>query len=571
MMIKHSFSTRYSLIFILALVFPLGLFSQSQVLNIPNGLSGIGSTVSGNDIGIGTASPNTKLHIYNNVMDAPALILQGSTISSDAVYHYVGLRFDGDYGNATGNYSEIRSHSNMYAGWGSSLTFHTTATGQANTLVERMRILPNGNVGIGISQPDARLHISYPSIVTNFEGTQNTGIRVENKNATDHFSILGFGGWSDDYPRNLAQIGARMTDYGSYLYFGTSNNYAVGITNTAMVIDYNGKVGLGTTTPLTKLHINNGPNSDAAILATSSEENKLIVSSGFTQPAKCETFRITQQFSEDRNNGFIGFNRGNGTNGGFLTFGTNGIERLRIDTEGKVGIGTESPGYNSKLQVVGGGVGIGSSPFTVDASLHITSSFGGADRLLQMSPIGASKPALNLIASTNSTNSAQWWVWGVTPDNIWRIQDGTFFNGEEGFSINPSGNVGIGTTSLDTYRLNVAGNIRANEIIVNTSGADFVFDPGYNLLDLAEVEKYIEENKHLPDVAPASEMQTDGMNVSEMQTKLLQKIEELTLYIIEQKKVNQLQSKEIEILKQMILQNVNQKLNLDNNNCITKW
>ncbi|HEX2920404.1 MAG TPA: hypothetical protein VHO50_04480 [Bacteroidales bacterium] len=116
-------------------------------------------------------------------------------------------------------------------------------------------------------------------------------------------------------------------------------------------------------------------------------------------------------------------------------------------------------------------------------------------------------------------------------------------------TITPTGEMGIGTENPGTFKLNVAGNIRANEIVVNTEGADFVFYPEYNLPDLAGVEKYIEENKHLPDVPPASEMQTDGMSVSEMQTTLLQKIEEITLYLIDLKKENSELRNELQQLK----------------------
>jgi len=108
--------------------------------------------------------------------------------------------------------------------------------------------------------------------------------------------------------------------------------------------------------------------------------------------------------------------------------------------------------------------------------------------------------------------------------------------------INLNGNVGIGTTDPGNYKLNVAGSIRADEIKVNTTGADFVFEPTYKLRPLAEVETFIKQNKHLPNVAPAAEMQTNGVSMGEMQAKLLEKVEELTLYVIELKK-------EIEVLK----------------------
>jgi hypothetical protein len=98
-----------------------------------------------------------------------------------------------------------------------------------------------------------------------------------------------------------------------------------------------------------------------------------------------------------------------------------------------------------------------------------------------------------------------------------------------------AGNVLIGKTSQTntSYKLDVNGNIRANKVVVNTTGADFVFDSSYSLLQLDSVENYIRQNRHLPGIAPASEMQSQGIDVGENQTRLLQKIEELTLYIIE--------------------------------------
>lgn len=86
------------------------------------------------------------------------------------------------------------------------------------------------------------------------------------------------------------------------------------------------------------------------------------------------------------------------------------------------------------------------------------------------------------------------------------------------------------------YKLDVNGSIRANEVVVNTTGADFVFKNDYYLMKLKNLEQYIKQNKHLPDIPAACEMQTNGMSVSELNTTLLRKIEELTLYIIEQNK-----------------------------------
>ena len=96
-----------------------------------------------------------------------------------------------------------------------------------------------------------------------------------------------------------------------------------------------------------------------------------------------------------------------------------------------------------------------------------------------------------------------------------------------------NGNIGIGTSSPN-YKLDVNGTIRANEIIVNTTGADFVFADDYQLRPLSALKVFITENKHLPEIKSAQEMQENGVGVNELQTQLLQKIEELTLYILQQ-------------------------------------
>ena len=96
-----------------------------------------------------------------------------------------------------------------------------------------------------------------------------------------------------------------------------------------------------------------------------------------------------------------------------------------------------------------------------------------------------------------------------------------------------NGNIGIGTTN-PTAKLDVIGIIRAEEVkVCLNQGCDFVFDKNYNLMSIKDLNSFIAENKHLPEIAPAAEMENEGINISEMNAKLLQKIEELTLYIID--------------------------------------
>jgi hypothetical protein len=108
-------------------------------------------------------------------------------------------------------------------------------------------------------------------------------------------------------------------------------------------------------------------------------------------------------------------------------------------------------------------------------------------------------------------------------------------NNKAQLTILPSGNIGIGIKAPST-KLDVAGTIRATEIKVEAQTADFVFEDSYPLRTLDEVEAFIKENGHLPDIKCAEEMKSSGVNLAEMNKLLLQKIEELTLYEIERDK-----------------------------------
>ena len=113
-------------------------------------------------------------------------------------------------------------------------------------------------------------------------------------------------------------------------------------------------------------------------------------------------------------------------------------------------------------------------------------------------------------------------------------------------------NVCIGTTRPTSgARLTVAGNISVREVRVTANaGADFVFEEDYALRPLSELDQFVKENKHLPEIAPATQMVKEGVNTGAFQIQLLQKIEELTLYVIAQEKKIQSMEEEIRNLKQ---------------------
>ncbi|WP_437398692.1 hypothetical protein [Flagellimonas lutimaris] len=144
---------------------------------------------------------------------------------------------------------------------------------------------------------------------------------------------------------------------------------------------------------------------------------------------------------------------------------------------------------------------------------------------------------------------------------ILRLEDG---NGNLRMKVQSNGKVGIGTASPDA-KLTVKGDIHAEEVKVDLSvpGPDYVFKEDYDLKSLAEVKKYIEEHGHLPNIPSAQEMEENGIHLGEMNMKLLEKIEELTLYTLQQeqrlKEMEELQAelksqkRQIEELKALII------------------
>ncbi|MCA6488109.1 MAG: hypothetical protein IM534_09630 [Chitinophagaceae bacterium] len=107
------------------------------------------------------------------------------------------------------------------------------------------------------------------------------------------------------------------------------------------------------------------------------------------------------------------------------------------------------------------------------------------------------------------------------------------------FSFN-NGNIGIGTENTGPFKLAVEGTIGARKLKITQAvpWADYVFNDDYKLRSLQEVEKFIQQYKHLPEVPTTKEINEQGLDVAETQALLLKKIEELTLYMIEMKKEN---------------------------------
>jgi hypothetical protein len=119
------------------------------------------------------------------------------------------------------------------------------------------------------------------------------------------------------------------------------------------------------------------------------------------------------------------------------------------------------------------------------------------------------------------------------------------------------GNVAIGGTlntgNNEMPKLSVNGTVMAKKIkVTSSSWADFVFDPAYELPSLDNVKDYVKTHKHLPEIPSAATIEKEGIDIGEMNKKLLQKIEELTLYLIELKEKNQEQESAINKLNKRL-------------------
>ena len=202
------------------------------------------------------------------------------------------------------------------------------------------------------------------------------------------------------------------------------------------------------------------------------------------------------------------------TNAIDLVFKTNNVERARFNQTGSLGIG------------------MGSTPFTTGSKLALKQGWGswlefyrgaGAGYWSMANPSG--QDALTFYYVNDS---------GTPMFNI--------------FTLNNNGRVEIGEVTINTpteYRLYVEKGILTEAITVavknSADWSDFVFKPDYKLCPLKEVEQFIQTNQHLPNIPSSEEVISKGVNLAKMDAKLLQKIEELTLYVIDlQKQIDQL-------------------------------
>jgi hypothetical protein len=178
------------------------------------------------------------------------------------------------------------------------------------------------------------------------------------------------------------------------------------------------------------------------------------------------------------------------------------------------------------LNPLGGNVGIGTTNPAAKLDTRTGASYQTAAKVSHTGN-GDNPGQVLQISNGYGVAAGNYEVMGVYGNNF----------GTNYFTVKDNGNVGVGTAN-PTQKLSVNGTVRAKEVVVDTGWADYVFQPAYRVRPLAEVNAYIQQHRRLPDMPSAEEVREKGVGVGEMQVKLLAKIEELTLQMIQMDRQN---------------------------------
>ena len=358
-----------------------------------------------------------------------------------------------------------------------------------------MNFMPDGRIGIGTENPSKKLDVNGD---INLDGDL-----YKNGELLDFSKIWQQSGSNISYNNGNVGIGTaspyrKLEVYGSPIIRLKNSIEGTGAYGWIEFYDANSCMGeIGFKSSSNRLYINNETKGDIIMtggnigIGTKSPSKRLDVNG---------SINLTGELY--KNGELIDFS------GPWTEQGTNDVY---LNTGGNVGIGTDSP---SELLVIGEDLG--------------NCNNGNALVIGGINPY--SGPGIFIGQDANNYGQILW-----NPIDK-RFSIGTKTDGTLNWAtlVLHDEKVGIGT-AYPMYKLSVRGNIGCSELIIEdvTGWSDFVFEPDYKLMTLKELKAYIQKNKHLPEIPTAEEVEENGVSVGEMNAKLLQKIEELTLYIIQ--------------------------------------
>ena len=463
-----------------------------------------------------------------NVSKIPLAILAVFLLSGQAAFAQWATSGNSIYNTNSGNVGigktspgltldvagPIRSQSGtidlrVQAGWAGAAALGTISNNPLlliSNATERMRINTNGKIGIGTTWPIGTLHVSsgaYHGGGANasaddlvIEHATHGGISILTPNSA--IGQLVFG----DTEIKMAGI-VRYDHSDNSLFLGTNGADRLHINNI-------GNVGIGTASPVQLHHVHQTTGTSAGTSYSNSTTGATL------------TDGLYMGYDDQ---GYMWNYENTG-----LQFATNNTPRMTITADGNVGIGKPNP--VGAMHVVGG----------IHHNFLIEATTGNPDvSLVENGNIRAQ------IMYHTGANGIAFYADDTRTGYPWMGGTGLLF------ISGTNTNVGIGT-NFPSHKLTVNGYIRAEEVsVVPDVAPDFVFEDDYTLRTLEEVEQYIDEHGHLPEIPSAAEMKADGVGMSAMQMRLLLKIEELTLYLIEQNKVLADVQEENSLLKQRLI------------------
>jgi len=359
------------------------------------------------------------------------------------------------------------------------------------------------NIGIGTTSPANLLDVQQSST------TEASVLKIGNSNgagANQTSVSLGFYHFNSTYPSaKIVEQEEDNADYRGSLQFYTRGTDSDVSPTERMRILSGGNIGIGTTSPTSLFSVGSSSQFQVNSSGNIVKVNNITTSFPSSQGAASTVLKN----DGSGNLSWVTLTSLSGITGS-CSSGANYLPKM------------SSTSAITCSQIYDNGTSIGIGTTSPTDKLHVYGAFGihmATDKNLHINGWDINSNGAMCIMAVNDANDAS------IPLNI--SASSVYFH-----SIVGIGTVNFNKNGTPYYKLAVCGPIKATEVVVETGWCDFVFDKDYKLKSLTEVEKYISENKHLPDVPSAADVAKNGVSLGQSDSVLLQKVEELTLYII---------------------------------------
>jgi hypothetical protein len=514
-----------TIVCIVSLIFSLQLIAQEKI-QTEVGLKTDFVYLNGN-IGIGTTQNlYEKLNVFGNI------VVGGTNFTAQPVIFFR----QNDHTNNGWSVGSTSSNSKNF------MVYGYESTGDFNVYTNnthRFIITNTGNVGIGTQSPGYKLDIQGTGGAVNIGDGTNTQTYMRFAGSR---TMIGYGG-----ANAIIQSGV-----GKGIGFNVNNDSFN--SGTAMTLTSSGNLGIGTSTPTEKLQVSGNINLSGELRSGRGIFNSNIDAQIYL--ASPDTWSGIS-FNDVNGGDYLWFN------GQHKTFSIGGQgsnvanKKLHIHGGTTIGAGYRTNGSPINGLLVEGNVGIGVTNPTEALDVNGDGKFTG--EIITGNNKGLVTPDtggnLKDVIKLNSSNQIQ--IGSST------VSGTTQFLGTGNYLFTGGGSLGVGTTNIPTnYKLAVAGKIITEEVKVQlqSSWPDYVFKKTYKLPTLKEIEKHIKEKGHLPNIPSAKQVAKNGIELGIMNKKLLEKIEELTLYTLQQeKRIQELTNRDKKLLT--IIKNLEKRVN----------